>query len=54
MLIFCGEPKDVAKIKKLVVPVCVKQTTVSGAENEPLNKVRKINSEVIEVDQGCI
>ena len=23
MLIFCGEPKDVAKIKKLVVPVCV-------------------------------
>ena len=54
MLIFRGEPKDVVKIKKLVVPVCVKQTTVSGAENEPPNKVRKINSVVIEVDQGCI
>ena len=54
MLIFRGETKDVAKIKKLVVPVCVKQTTVSGAENEPSNKIRKINSEVIEVYQGCI
>ena len=39
------------KIKKLVVSVCVKLTTVSGAENEPPNKVRRINSGVIEMDK---
>ena len=48
MLIFCGEPEDVVKIKKLVVPVCV---TMSGAENEPPKKVTNINPEVIEVDK---
>ena len=52
ILIFRGDPKDVAKMKKLVVPFnSVKQTATPGAENEPPNKVRKITPEIIEVDK---
>ena len=51
MLILHGEPKDVAKMRKLVAPLSVKQTTAPGAENEPPNKMRKISTEIIEVDK---
>lgn len=43
ILIFHGESKDVAKMRKLVVPVSVKHTTEPGAENEPTNKRKKIS-----------
>ena len=39
-------------MKKLVLPVSVKQTTAPGAESEPPNKKKKISSaHVIEVDK---
>ena len=51
ILIFRGESKDVAKMRKLLVPVSMKDTTAPGAENEPPNKRKKINSDIIEVDK---
>ena len=55
MLIFRGEPKEIDKMKKLVHPwpICAKQKMVSdtGAENEPPNKLMKIDSPAVEVDK---
>ena len=42
-----------AKIRKLIAP-CVKQTAAPGAENEPPNKIRKLSSEIVEVDMLMI
>ena len=52
-----GEPKDVAKMRKLHVLVLVTSTKPSASdetENEPPNnpnKKRKISSEVVDVDK---
>ena len=37
-------------MQKLVAPLSVKLTTAPGAESESPNKIRKISSEIIEVD----
>ena len=38
-------------MRKLVASLSVKQTTAPGVENEPPNKMRKISSDIIEVDK---
>jgi len=51
-LIFRGEPKDVAKMRKLVVPVTsTKSSAPDETENKPPNKKRKVSSEVVDVDK---
>ena len=51
-LIFRGEPKDVAKMRKLVVPVAsTKSSAPDETENEPPNKKRKVSSAIVDVDK---
>ena len=48
-MIFHSKSKDVTKMRKLVAPLSVKQTTAPGVENEPPIKMRKISLEMVEV-----
>ena len=48
-LMFRGDPKDVAKMRKLVVPAVSRKA--DETENEPPNKKRNISSEVVDVDK---
>ena len=54
-LLFRGEPKDIAKMRKLIPVTSTKSPTRStDDENEPPKKMRKISPETVDVDKAVV